>query len=102
MGIGHSLFTIAHYLLSICTWIIIIQIILSWLIVFNVLNTRSPGLNAFVNALDRITAPLYRPIRKMLPDFGGIDFSPLVLIIIIQVLHFLLTGVEGSLYTGTI
>jgi YggT family protein len=98
----HSLFTIAHYLLSICTWIIIIQIILSWLIIFNVLNTRSPGLNAFVNGLDRITAPLYRPIRRMMPDFGGIDFSPMVVIIIIQVLHMLLDGAETSVITGTV
>ena len=102
MGITHSLFTIVHYLLSILTWIIIIQFVLNWLIVFNVLNTRSPGVNAFVNAIDRITAPLYRPIRKMLPDFGGIDFSPLVVIIIIQILHMLLYGVEGSLSTGTL
>ena len=72
------------------------------MIVFNVLNTRSPGVNAFFNAIDRITYPLYRPIRKMMPDFGGIDFSPLVVIIIIQVLHFLLTGIETSLYTGTL
>ena len=102
MSIGHSLFTITHYLLSICTWIIIIQFVLSWLIVFNVLNTRSPGVNAFVNALDRITYPLYRPIRKLLPDFGGIDFSPMVVIIIIQVRHYLLYGIEGTLYSGTI
>ena len=102
MSIGHSLFTIIHYLLSICTWIIIIQFVLSWLIVFNVLNTRSPGVNAFVNALDRISYPIYRPIRKLLPDFGGIDFSPMVVIIIIQVLHYLLYGVEGTLYSGTI
>jgi YggT family protein len=98
----HSLFTIVHYLLSILTWIIIIQFALSWLIVFNVLNTRSPGVNAFVNAIDRITTPLYRPIRRLLPDFGGIDFSPLVVIIIIQILHILLDGVETSLISGTL
>jgi YggT family protein len=52
---------------------------------------------AFVVALDRITGPLYRPIRRVLPDFGGIDFSPLVLIILIQILHMLLSGAEASL-----
>jgi len=96
----HSLFTIAHYLLSICTWIIIIQIILSWLIIFNVLNTRSPGLNAFVNGLDRITAPLYRPIRRILPDFGGLDFSPMVVILLIYVLRILLAGAANDLLAG--
>jgi YggT family protein len=48
-------------------------------------------------ALDRLTEPLYRPIRKIMPDFGGIDFSPLVVIILIQILQMLLSGAEASL-----
>jgi len=97
----HALFQIAHYLLTILFWIILIQVILSWLFAFNVLNTSSPGIRAFVRALDRITAPLYRPIRKIMPDFGGLDFSPIVLIILIQVAHMLLNGAESSLTTTT-
>ena len=97
-----ALFNIADLLLRVLGWIIIVQVILSWLIAFNVLNTSSQGLRAFVGALERITDPLYRPIRKVMPDFGGIDFSPMVVIIIIQVLHMLLTGAETSLITGTI
>jgi YggT family protein len=97
----HALFQIAHYLLVVLFWIILIQVILSWLFAFNVLNTNSEGVRAFVRALDRITAPLYRPIRRILPDFGGIDFSPLVVIILIQILQMLLTGAETSLtYPG--
>jgi YggT family protein len=97
----HAVFQIAHYLLYILFWIILVQVILSWLFAFNVLNTNSDGLRAFVRALDRITAPLYRPIRRILPDFGGIDFSPLVVIILIQIAHMLLNGAEASLtYPG--
>ena len=88
-----ALVDIAKLLLSILTWIIIIQVILSWLLAFNVLNTSSGGVRTVVVALDRLTAPLYRPIRRMLPDFGGIDFSPLVILILIQVLRKLLAGV---------
>ena len=95
-----ALVNIADFLLSILTWIIIIQVILSWLFAFNVLNTSSGGVRAFVIALDRITAPLYRPIRRMLPDFGGIDFSPLVILILIQVLKKLLAGVVTQYYFG--
>ncbi len=95
-----ALIGIGHLLLTLLTWIIIIQVILSWLFAFNVLNTSSGGVRAFVIALDRITAPLYRPIRRILPDFGGIDFSPLVLLILIQVLQKLLTGVENQYYFG--
>jgi YggT family protein len=93
----HALFNIADYLLWILMVIVIIQVVLSWLFAFNVLNTNSQGVRAFVQALDRILGPLYRPIRKMLPDFGGIDFSPLVLIILIQIARMLLEGAEQSL-----
>ena len=92
-----ALFDILDYLLAIVGWIIIGQVILSWLFAFNVLNTSSQGLRTVVNALDRITAPLYRPIRRLLPDFGGLDFSPLVLLILIQIVRMLLRGAESSL-----
>ena len=65
--------------------IIIVQAILSWLVVFNVINTHSDFVRSFLYALDRITAPLYRPIRKILPDFGGLDFSPMVVLLLIHV-----------------
>ena len=91
---------IAKLLLSVATWIIIIQVILSWLLAFNVLNVSSGGVRAVVLALERITAPVYRPIRKVMPDFGGIDFSPLVVLILIQVLQKLLDGVVTQYYFG--
>ena len=88
-----AIISIADLLLSVLMWIIIIQVVLSWLFVFNVLNTSSGGVRAFAMALEKITAPIYRPIRKVMPDFGGIDFSPIVIIIVIQVLKKLLAGV---------
>ena len=95
-----ALVDIANLLLTVLTWIIIIQVVLSWLFVFNVLNTSSSGVRAFALALERITAPLYAPIRRLLPDFGGIDFSPLVILILIQVLRRLLAGVVVQYYSG--
>lgn len=92
-----ALFGIVDFLLRILGWLIIGQVIISWLVAFNVLNSSSQGLRAFVNALDRITEPLYRPIRRIMPDFGGIDFSPLVLLLLIQVLRMLLAGVAAEL-----
>ena len=88
-----ALIDIANLLLSVLMWIIIIQVVLSWLLAFNVLNTGSGGVRAFVMALEKVTAPIYRPIRRVMPDFGGIDFSPLVILIVIQVLKKLLAGV---------
>ncbi len=95
-----ALVDIADLLLTILTWVIIIQVALSWLFAFNVLNASSGGVRAFAIAIDRLTAPLYRPIRRMLPDFGGIDFSPLVILIAIQVIKKLLAGVVTQYYFG--
>ena len=96
----YALVGIADLLLKVVTWIIIGQVILSWLIAFNVLNVHSNGVRNFILALDRMTAPIYRPIRRMLPDFGGIDFSPLVILILIQVIKRLLSGVVTQYYFG--
>ena len=95
-----ALVDIANLLLTILTWVIIIQVVLSWLFAFNVLNTSSGGVRALAIAIDRLTAPLYRPIRRMLPDFGGIDFSPLVILLLIQVIKKLLAGVVTQYYLG--
>jgi len=95
-----ALVQIADLLLDVLFWVIIVQVILSWLFVLNVLNTSSQGIRSFAVAIDRLTAPLYRPIRRMLPDFGGIDFSPLVIIILIQIVKKLLGGVVTQYYYG--
>jgi YggT family protein len=92
-----ALFDILRLLLNILWWIILIQVVISWLYVFNVLNRSSDGVRRFAEALNRITEPLYRPIRKILPDFGGIDFSPLIVLVLISVAHILLNGAEASL-----
>lgn len=78
---------IVDYLLWILLWIIIIQAILSWLIAFNVINTHNDFVRQLLYALNRLTEPLYRPIRRIMPDFGMLDFSPLVVLLIIQILR---------------
>ena len=97
-----ALFDILVLLLNVLWWIIIGQVVLSWLFAFNVLNASSDGLRRFVEALDRLTEPLYRPIRKLLPDFGGIDFSPLIVLLGISVVQRLLIGAQESLTQPTI
>src|SRR5437762_9558882 len=94
-----AIIEIADLLLNVVFWVIIIQVIMSWLFAFNVLNASSHGVRTFAVALDRLTAPLYRPIRRILPDFGGLDFSPLVILILIQIIKKLLAGVV-LLYYG--
>ncbi len=75
-----SFLIIFNTAISIVWWIIIVQVILSWLISFNVLNLHQPFIWQVWNGLNRLTEPLYRPIRRILPDMGGIDLSPLVVL----------------------
>jgi YggT family protein len=95
-----ALIGILIMLLNVLWWIIIIQMILSWLVAFNVINTHSDFVRAFLGALDRITEPLYRPIRRILPDFGGIDFSPFVVILIVIAIQRLLMGLLSDIGPG--
>ncbi len=93
-----ALFGILELLLRVAMYIIILQAILSWLVAFNVINTHNDFVRSFLNALNRITEPLYRPFRRILPDFGGLDFSPMiVLLLIIIVKDYLLPGAMLSL-----
>lgn len=69
--------------LNIYTWLLIISAVLSWLIAFNVLNTRNQFVATVWDMLYRITEPVLRPIRNMLPNLGGIDISPIILLLII-------------------
>ncbi len=68
-------------LINIYIWLLIASAVLSWLIAFNVVNTRNPIVHNVGEFLYRITEPLLRPIRNMLPNLGGIDVSPVILII---------------------
>lgn len=92
-----ALFNVVDLLLQVLTWIIIIQAILSWLVAFNVINTYNDFVRSLLHALDRMTEPFYRPIRRILPDFGGLDFSPLVILLLIYVLRILLSGAAADI-----
>jgi len=95
-----ALFSVVDLLLRVAMYIIIAQAIISWLVAFNVINTHNDFVRSFLRALDRITEPLYRPIRKILPDFGGLDFSPMVVLLLIYILRILLSGVATDVMVG--
>ena len=69
--------------LDIYWWIVLATIILSWLIAFNVVNTRNQVVDTIWRTLLAVTEPVLRPIRRILPKFSGIDISPIVLFILI-------------------
>jgi YggT family protein len=69
--------------LEIFWWIIILGAILSWLVAFNVVNIRNDLVRTIWDTLNRLTEPVLRPIRERLPNFGGIDISPIIAILVI-------------------
>lgn len=74
-------------ILQIVVFLIIIQAVVSWLIAFNVLSVRNPTVRSIWEGLQRLTDPLYRPIRNILPSMQGFDLSPIVLLLIIYFLQ---------------
>lgn len=73
-------------IIRIYIWILIAQAILSWLLAFGVINRYNRGVAVMGDFLYRVTEPLLRPIRSVLPNFGGIDISPVILILILYFL----------------
>ena len=82
-----SVLILIDSLVSIYIWVLIINALLSWLIAFNVLNTSNRLVYALLDISYKMTDPLLRPIRNFLPNLGGIDISPVILILLLMFLR---------------
>lgn len=85
-----SLYLLLDTILDLFVWLMIASAILSWLVAFNVVNTRNRAVYAIGDFLYRVTEPVLRPIRNMLPNMGGIDISPIVVILLVMFVRNLL------------
>ncbi len=92
----YTLISMINYLVNIIVIVVIVQFVLGLLISFNVVNMHNQAVAAIWKALNAILEPVLRPLRKILPDTGGIDFSPMVLIIGLNLLMILLGGIAAS------
>ena len=92
-----ALFWLVDRLLSLYIWAVIISAVFSILTSFGVLDTRNRLVWTIGDFLYRITEPGLRPIRRLLPNFGGIDISPIILILLLQAARMLLGEIEFSL-----
>jgi len=90
-----ALLDVILLVLQLYTWVIIAVAVLSWLIAFHVVNIHNDLVRSIWNALNALTEPLLRPIRNMLPNFGGLDISPIILLLLI---FFLERIIEYYLY----
>lgn len=78
-------------LLNIFFWVIIAQVVLSWLIAFDVINIRNEKAQNLIKLLNKITDPVYKPLRKVIPAIGGIDITPIIIIFAISLLQNFIT-----------
>ena len=78
-----SIFLLVDSIINIYIWLIIINVILSWLVAFNVLNTQNKFVFAVLNATHQLTDPVLNKIRRFIPNLGSIDISPVVLILLL-------------------
>ena len=100
MIILDPLISVIRIALNLYVWLVIISAVLSWLVHFGVVNTRNQVINMIGEFLWRITEPALRPIRRFMPNLGGIDISPIILILIIYFLDRVLGNILVSLHRG--
>jgi len=91
-----TLSQIVGYLISIVLVLVIVQFVLSLLVSFNVLSMRSNWVAAIWTAINALLDPLLSPIRRVLPNTGAIDFSPLVLIVVLNIIDIVLRNLAYS------
>lgn len=91
-----SILTAVFLFLKLLVYVMMAQVIMSWLINFQVLNLRQPTVSKIWDLLNRLLEPIYAPVRRFLPTSQGIDFSPMVVIIAILLLEKLLIALTGS------
>ena len=98
--IALTIIQILQVLLDVVWWIIFVQFVLSLLMTFNVINMSNQFVRSLYSGLERLTEPMYRPLRRILPNMGGIDFSPMVVLITIAILDIILRNVAIGIMTG--
>jgi len=95
-----AIFVVIHEALELYKWAIIIVALMSWLISFNVINIHNNMVRSIWNGLNAIVEPALRQIRRFLPDMGGLDLSPIILIFIIWFIQMEITDLLRAYASG--
>ena len=93
-----SILQILSLLLDIAWFIIIAHVIMSWLISFQVLNPYQPLVSNIWNGLNRLLEPVYRPLRRLLPNMGGLDLAPLIALVGVAALRIIIANNAAYFY----
>ena len=84
-------------ILDVYMWIVIAAVVMSWLIAFNVVNTYNKAVRVILQILDRLTEPVFRLVRRVIPPIGGLDLSPIVIFFAIWILQVYVVPLFGNL-----
>jgi YggT family protein len=85
---ANPVIALINLLLNLYWWVVIIAVIVSWLIAFNVINTYNNFVRSLLRGLEALTEPVFRRVRKVVPPMGGLDLSPLVVLVVILFLQY--------------
>ncbi len=86
---------ILHLFLNLYLWVVIAFVATSWLIAFGVINTQNPQATKLVELLQKLTDPVLKPIQKFVPPIAGIDLSPIILIVSIEIAKYIVVSIFG-------
>lgn len=92
----YTLSQIVGYLISVIIVLVIVQFVLSLLVAFNVVNMHNQWVAAIWRSINALLEPILRPIRRLMPDTGAIDFSPLILIVLLNILNIIFSNLAAS------
>ena len=96
---GIAIVWLVNSIIGLIIFLLIVQAVISWLIAFNVINLSHPMARQVVDFLDALTAPLLRPLRRIVPRLGGVDISPIVLILLLGFIRVLFNAtIAQALY----
>jgi YggT family protein len=92
------LLTVLYELLEFYKWLVIVAAVMSWLIAFGVINTYNRAVYTINDFLYRVTEPALRPIRRFMPNLGGVDISPVILIFAIWLIQMMLVKIQFAIH----
>lgn len=99
---GYAIVWLVSNIINLMIWFIIAQAILSWLVAFDVINYRNRFVYSVGNFLDQVTRPLLEPFRRIIPSLGGIDVSPIVVILLLQFVNILFMRSAAPILMSTL
>ena len=100
MPIQQALLFLFNSLIGLIILLVIVTAVISWLVAFDVINLRNPAIYRIVRTLDQLVDPMLRPIRRIMPNLGGIDISPIILLLLLQALRMIVDGYLAPIAYG--